>query len=446
MDNNSLKRISLLETNNVILKSNNVEVKKDISEDTSLHLGLLANPAKIVNNGLGNFNITSDTSTESSDTTNRRSSSSSDDSTTSRRRTTTTKQNIPTFNIKKPISNPSFTSNNLFNNVKTEKKHSPKLNPTFKPPSNIPKNPQIFEVKKELSPQELKMRKIELLRKLSEIKSKGFELSKDYSFNSSIEEMEYEYELLKSFANKRQGVKLYKNVLLNAVSAMEFMNDKYDPFSFQLSGWSEHVSVEVDSWDDIIEEIYEKYKGTGQNMAPELKLMLLMSSSAAAFHHSKSTFKNIPGLDKIIENNPNILNKVTTGFVGSNRTDSQFMTRQEIHLNKQRDIQSKRDAELRKLQKDKIAQSMSLSSINRNIGNINLGPPIVQKPPEIKAPINVKNILARMKKNNSNDSTSTEDSSSNNRIVSHDRVNSDSLTSSAKRRGRKKNNVMKIST
>ena len=290
------------------------------------------------------------------------------------------------------------------------------------------------------------MKKIELLRKLSEIKAKGFELSKDYSFNSSIEEMEYEYELLKSFANKRQGIKLYKNILLNAVSAMEFMNDKYDPFSFQLSGWSEHVSVEVDSWDDIIEEIYEKYKGTGQNMAPELKLLLLMSSSAAAFHHSKSTFKNIPGLDKIIENNPNILNKVTTGLVGSTRTDSQFMTRQEIHLNRQRDIQSKRDAELRQLQKQKMMQSMGGSSVHKNVSNINLGPPMVTKAPEIKAPRNVKNILARMRQNSSNDSTSTEDSSSNNRIVSHDRVNSDSLTSSSKRRGRKKNNVMKIST
>ena len=444
MDNNSPNRINLLGANNVVLKSNKVEVKKDISEDTSLHLGLLANPAKTKNNGLGNFDITSDTSTESSET-NRKSSSSSDDSTTSRRRTTTTKQTIPSFNMKKPSINPSFTTNNLFNKLKPKNTNSPKMNPSFQPPKNIDKNPEPFVVKKDLSPQELRMKKIELLRKLSEIKSKGFELSKDYSFNSSIEEMEYEYELLKSFANKRQGIKLYKNILLNAVSAMEFMNDKYDPFSFQLSGWSEHVSVEVDSWDDIIEEIYEKYKGTGQNMAPELKLLLLMSSSAAAFHHSKSTFKNIPGLDKIIENNPNILNKVTTGLVGSNRTDSQFMTRQEIHLNKQRDIQSQRDAELRKIQKDKMMQSMGHTSVHRNVGNINFGLPSVQKPPEIQAPRNVKNIIARMKQTSSNDST-TEDSSSNNRIVSHDRVNSDSLTSSARRRGRKKNNVMKIST
>ena len=59
-----------------------------------------------------------------------------------------------------------------------------------------------FEVKKELSSQELRMKKIELLRKLSELKAKGYELSKSYNFDSSIEEMEYEFELLKSFANK----------------------------------------------------------------------------------------------------------------------------------------------------------------------------------------------------------------------------------------------------
>ena len=97
MNNNSPNRINLLGSNNAVLKSNNLEVKKDISEDTSLHLGLLANPAKIKNNGLGNFDLTSDTTTESSDT--KRSSTSSDDSTTSRRRTTTTKQDVPSFSM-----------------------------------------------------------------------------------------------------------------------------------------------------------------------------------------------------------------------------------------------------------------------------------------------------------------------------------------------------------
>ena len=125
--------------------------------------------------------------------------------------------------------------------------------------------------KKILTPQEVKMRKIELLRKLSEIKSKGYNLSKSYDFNSSIEEMEYEYDLLRSFASKRNGVKLYKNILLNVTSVIEFLNDTYDPFNFKLSGWSEHLSVEVDSYDEVLEELYEKYKGKGKGMPPEIK-------------------------------------------------------------------------------------------------------------------------------------------------------------------------------
>ena len=427
--NNSSPRFKVIDSN----------VRKDNSEDTSLHLGLISNPAKVKNNLLDmKIRETSETSTESSD-----SSSTSDE--TSRKSTTTKTSDkpkqfkMPNFgppnNFKIPNVNqnnfnkPSIPQNNF--NKPTVFTKPVNSNPTFKPPVNA----TIPKVTKELTPQELRMKKIELLRKLSEIKSKGYELSKDYSFNSSIEEMEYEYELLKSFANKRQGIKLYKNILLNSVSAIEFLNDKYDPFSFQLDGWSEHVSVEIDSWEDILEEIYEKYKGAGQKMAPEVKLLLLISSSAAAFHHSKSTFKNIPGLDKIIENNPGLLSKVTTGLMGGKKEDSQFMTRQEIHLNKQREIQRQRDSELRKAQMERMknTQQPNVPIPNRRVT-------------EIKAPQNVKNIIAQMNREEDSSDSSTEDSSSNHRIVSHNRVQSDSLTSSTRRKGRKKNAVMKINT
>jgi hypothetical protein len=89
--------------------------------------------------------------------------------------------------------------------------------PVFKKPSSSPKNkfndnensPNYSNVEvKQLTVQEIRMKKIELLRKLCEIKSKGFTLSKEYDFNSALEEMEYEYELLKSFADKRNGDKV----------------------------------------------------------------------------------------------------------------------------------------------------------------------------------------------------------------------------------------------
>ena len=100
--------------------------------------------------------------------------------------------------------------------------------------------------------------------------------------------MEYEFELLKSFADKRNGVKIFKGGLLQAVSVIEFLNDKYDPFDFHLSGWGDHLQLEVDSWEDVLEEIYEKYKGSGRKMAPEVKLLYLIIASAGAFHFTKS--------------------------------------------------------------------------------------------------------------------------------------------------------------
>jgi len=197
----------------------------------------------------------------------------------------------------------------------------------------------------QLTQQEIKMKKIELLRKLSEIKTKGFQLSRDYDYNSSIEEMEYEYELLKSFADKRNGVKIFKNSLLQAVSVVEFLNDKYDPFDFHLSGWGEHMSVEVDNWEDVLEEIYEKYKGSGRKMAPEIKLLYLIIASASAFHFTKTHASKLPGLDKLLASNPSLLSNI----INSKKEKSQFMTHQEINIEKQKENLKNKDLEKEKL-------------------------------------------------------------------------------------------------
>jgi len=158
----------------------------------------------------------------------------------------------------------------------------------------LSQNSEVEEKKPVLTGQQLRMKKIEMLRKLCDLKTKGYKLSKEYDFNSSIEEMEYEYDLLKSFADRRNGIKLYKSTIINVTNLVEFFNDKYDPFGAQLNGWSEHMSVEVDSYDDVLEELYEKYKGAGKSLPPEIKLLILIGFSASAFHFSKKHMSNMP--------------------------------------------------------------------------------------------------------------------------------------------------------
>ena len=293
----------------------------------------------------------------------------------------------------------------------------------------------------------MKIKKIQLLRRLSEIKQKGYKLSKEYNFSSSIEEMEYEYALLKSFADKQNGIKLYKTFLLNGISICEFLNDKYDPFDFQLSGWSEHMSVEVDNYDDVLEEIYEKYRGVGRKMEPEFKLLFLIVSSAAAFHHSKSSFRNIPGLDKILEQNPGLLNKVVGQMMNNKTQESQFMTAQEINIqNEKKRIQLERQ-QLRQQQQDFLKQKQNFNQKTK----INVGvKPRVSAPrmgvPTITAPDNVNEILNRIK-NDNNLKKNSDSSNSNSRLMSESTINEDDTTETKNRkRGRKTKKKISIMT
>lgn len=299
---------------------------------------------------------------------------------------------------------------------------------------------------KQVTPQELRMRKIELLRKLSELKVKGYQLTKEYDFNSSIEEMEYEYDLLKSFADKRNGVKVAKNLILNGASVIEFFNDKYDPFDFHLSGWSEHMSVEVDSWEDVLADLYEKYKSNGKKMSPEVRLLILIVTSAGAFHFSKAQASKIPLLDSVLASNPGLITKM---MASNNKESSQFMTAQEINLERQTEILKKKEHESKLKMEQGInqKQQMYIKELEDKLKKIDSAPQAVNAtmPSTInvnslrptKTPSEVKDILNRLHNYPKIDKpmgTETQDETSSN----NDRLLSESnLSDSVPKRGRR---------
>lgn len=363
------------------------QVKKVISSTTDMYNNLIANPAKEKEVVQETSTITKTSNNDDSSVNSSSERSSEDVRTISSRKSDKSKKS----------------SQKTFSPVNIKVTNASKILPT------IP-------IKQ--TAQEVRMKKIDMLRKLSEIKSKGYDLSKKYDFNSNIEEMEYEYELLKSFANKRNGIKLYKNIILNSASALEFLNDKYDPFDFKLSGWSEHMSVEVDSYEDVLEELYEKYKGKGSNMPPEIKLVLLMVTSASAFHFTKSYAQN-SAIETALKNNPGMI----ASMLNKKKEQSQFMTQQEVNLQRQKEIAIQKE----KMQRENTTKS-KFSGFKSNFNpatEMNANPP--PKNINIKAPSNVQEILDRL--HNSDD-----DSKRNNRVVSETNLTSDT----EKKRGRKK--------
>ena len=181
------------------------------------------------------------------------------------------------------------------------------VNPDIKPQPNTPK----------LSNEEILKEKLKYLRKLEDLEKKGVTLSKKYTMESSLLEMKGEYELIKSEKEKKNSVKFQGKMLMACVSALEFLNNKFDPFDLQLDGWSEAVNENIDEYDDVFSELHEKYRGKAK-MAPELKLLFMLGGSGAMLHMTNTMFKSsMPGMDDIMRQNPELMQQFTQAAANS---------------------------------------------------------------------------------------------------------------------------------
>lgn len=162
------------------------------------------------------------------------------------------------------------------------------------------------EVRRRMSEEEVIAAKREILYQFDRLEKKGMKLPKRFTLASSLEDMKLEYDRLKRDKDLDNAVKFQRKALMMFTSGVEFMNSKFDPFDVKLDGWSESVHESIDDYDDVFEELYEKYKGKGK-MAPELKLLFALGGSAFMFHMTNSMFKNVPGLDQVLKSNPDLM-------------------------------------------------------------------------------------------------------------------------------------------
>jgi hypothetical protein len=155
------------------------------------------------------------------------------------------------------------------------------------------------------------------LRKLEALEKKGVELSKKYSMESPLAEMQGEYETIMEEKQKQNSVKFQGNMLMAVINGMEFLNNRFDPFDIKLDGWSEQINENITDYDEIFGELHEKYK-TKASMAPELKLLFQLGGSAMMVHMTNTMFKSaMPGMDDILRQNPDLMRSFQNAAVNS---------------------------------------------------------------------------------------------------------------------------------
>jgi hypothetical protein len=184
--------------------------------------------------------------------------------------------------------------------------------------NNIPLNPDSsVPLEPKMSKEELLREKFKYLRKLEALEKKGVELSKKYNMESSLQEMMGEYETIMEEKTKQNSVKFQGNMLMACINGIEFLNGKFDPFDIKLDGWSEQVNENINDYDEIFGELYEKYKSKA-SMAPELKLLFQLGGSAMMVHMTNTMFKSaMPGMDDILRQNPDLMRSFQNAAVNS---------------------------------------------------------------------------------------------------------------------------------
>jgi len=224
---------------------------------------------------------------------------------------------------------------------------------TFKQSSDGYRHINEINVESEIKNVEVKTReellkeKFQMLRKLETLEAKGVSLSKQYTMESSLDEMKGEYEHHYSERERKNSVQFQGKILNTLITGLEFLNTKFDPFDIKLDGLAEQINENIDEYDEIFSELAEKYKSKAK-MAPELKLLFQVTSSAIMVHMTNTMFKSsVPGMDDIMRQNPDLMKQFTTAAVKSMEKTtpgvSNFMNEFTSHPKPVQPVQNRRE-------------------------------------------------------------------------------------------------------
>ena len=182
--------------------------------------------------------------------------------------------------------------------------------------NEIPVDPyKNFDNAPTMSREDMLREKFDILKKLEALEKRGVELSKKYTMESSLMEMQGEYETIVSNKERDNSVKFQGKMLMACITGLEFLNNRFDPFDVKLDGWSEQVNENIDDYDEIFQELHDKYKSKAK-MAPELKLLFQLGGSAIMLHMTNTMFKSsMPGMDDIMRQNPELMQQFTSAAV-----------------------------------------------------------------------------------------------------------------------------------
>ena len=169
-----------------------------------------------------------------------------------------------------------------------------------------------YDDEEALSYKETQRKKRIYLYKLRKLKTKyGCQLSREYTMEDDLRDMIDEYRDASVAQRYEKSIRSSRRMLINFVSGVEYLNKRFDPIGARLDGWSEQTMDDIEDYDEVFEDLEEKYGESFEKISPEFRLVSMVAGSAFMFHLTNSLFKNsMPGLDDILKQNPELMKNV----------------------------------------------------------------------------------------------------------------------------------------
>lgn len=263
-----------------------------------------------------------------------------------------------------------------------------------------------------LTYEEAQRRKQKVLFELDRLQKQGHQPSKKYTMASNLEDMEYERDCLKRQRDLDKSIKFSRKALMMVVSGIEYLNGKFDPFDVKLDGWSEKVFDDINDYDEIFEELHDKY-GESVKMAPELRLMMTLAGSGFMYHLTNSLFKSsTPDLNDILKKNPDIVRSIQEAAIQNmnNGINSQFGANDPIGNMMRQGINQKMNQPGPPPPMDSRMPPRSPPQMNNMFGPSRPMAPPQRPQPTMRGPTGVDDLLSKLKSGSDNDDTMSESS------------------------------------
>jgi len=124
---------------------------------------------------------------------------------------------------------------------------------------------------------------------LANMSQKGIPISRHFTMQDSVAEMEFEIEKQNNNTTTRQHVVFMRDMMKIGINGLEIANSRFGPF-LSIDGWAESVTSDMTKYEPPLEKLYRRYYRRSQ-MSPVMELAWLLVGSMAAFHFKNKWFQ-----------------------------------------------------------------------------------------------------------------------------------------------------------